>query len=69
MILDAQGRSIGELKAKHEWDKADNEDSEANDKALFSIFNGVCVDPQFCPSTLAFILRVSHPPIVRIRHH
>ena len=24
------------------------------------------VDPQFCPSTLAFILLVSHPPIVRI---
>ena len=27
------------------------------------------VDPQFCPSTLAFILRVSHPPIVCIWHH
>ena len=27
------------------------------------------IDPQFCPSTLAFILRVSHPPIVRIWHH
>ena len=29
----------------------------------------LAVDPQFCPSTLAFILRVSHPPIVRIWHH
>ena len=43
MILDAQGRSIGELKAKHEWDKIDDKDSEANDRALFSIFNGVCL--------------------------
>ena len=34
-ILDAQGRSIRELKSKHEWDKADNEGSEANAKALF----------------------------------
>ena len=42
MILDAQGRSTGELKPKHEWDKVDNEGSEANVRALFSIFNGVC---------------------------
>ena len=27
------------------------------------------LDPQFFPSTLAFILRVSHPPIIRIWHH
>ena len=27
LILDAQGRSKGELKPKHEWDKADNEGS------------------------------------------
>ena len=44
LILDAQGRSIGELKPKHERDKADNEGSEANARALFSIFNGVCLD-------------------------
>ena len=44
LILDAQGRLIGELKLKHEWDKANNEHSEANAKALFSIFNGVCPD-------------------------
>ncbi|KAL6348673.1 hypothetical protein AAG906_019372 [Vitis piasezkii] len=31
LILDAQGRSIGELKPKHEWDKANNEGSEEND--------------------------------------
>ena len=41
-ILDAQGRSTGELKSKNEWDKVDNEGSEANTKALFSIFNRVC---------------------------
>ena len=29
LILDAQGRSIGELKLKHKWDKVDNEGSEA----------------------------------------
>ena len=44
LILDAQGRSTGELKPKHEWDKVDNEGSEANVRALFSIFNGVCLD-------------------------
>ena len=29
LILDAQGRSIGELKLKHKWYKVDNEGSEA----------------------------------------
>ena len=47
MILNAQGRLTGELKPKHKWDKADNEGSEANAKALFSIFNGVCLN-EFC---------------------
>ena len=37
-------RLIGELKPKHEWDRADNEGSEANARALFSNFNGVCLD-------------------------
>ena len=44
MILDAQGKSTRELKPKHEWDKADNKDSEVNVGALFSIFNRVCSD-------------------------
>ena len=44
LILDAQGKSIGELKPKHEWDKAENEDSEVNAKVLFSIFNGAYLD-------------------------
>ena len=44
LILNAQGRSTRELKPKNEWDKADNEGSEANARALFSIFNGVCLD-------------------------
>ena len=29
---------------KQEWDKYDNEGSEANARALFSIFNRVCLD-------------------------
>ena len=41
LILDAQGRSIGELKLENEWDKANDEGSEANIRVLFSIFNGV----------------------------
>ena len=44
LTLDAQGRSIGELKLKHEWDKSDNEGSKANARALFSIFNGACTN-------------------------
>ena len=44
LILDAQGRSTRELKPKHEWDKAENEDSEVNAKVLFSIFNGAYLD-------------------------
>ena len=44
LILNSQGRSISELKPKNKWDKADNEDSEANARAFFSIFNGVCLN-------------------------
>ena len=44
LILDAQGRSTGELKLKNEWDKVNDEGSEANAKALFSIFNKVYLD-------------------------
>ena len=50
LILDVQGRSIGELKPIYEWDKADNEGSKANVRALFNIFNGVCLD-KFCRIT------------------
>ena len=42
LILDYEGRSTEELKPKHKWDKVDNEDSEANARVLFSIFNEVC---------------------------
>ena len=42
LILNSQGISISELKPKNKWDKADNKGSEANARALFSIFNGVC---------------------------
>ena len=38
---------------------------EAEDE-MAQLKGKVSVDPQFCPSTLAFILLVSHPPIVRI---
>ena len=44
MILDAQWRSTRELKPKHEWNKADNENSKANVRASFGIFNRVCLD-------------------------
>ena len=44
MILNVHGKSIGELRPKQEWDKYDNEGSEANARALFNIFNGVCLD-------------------------
>ena len=44
LILDAQGRSTGELNPKHKWDKANNEGSKTNAKALFSIFNIVYLD-------------------------
>ena len=44
MFLDVRGRSLGELKPKQDWDKVDNEGSEANVRALFSIFNRVCPD-------------------------
>lgn len=45
--LDVNGKSTGKLKPKQEWDKLDNDGSEVNIKALFSILNGVCLD-EFC---------------------
>ena len=42
LILDAQGRSIGEVKPKNEWDNVNNKGSEANDRVLFNILNGAC---------------------------
>ena len=47
LILDFRGRSTGELKRKQDWDKANNEGSEVNAEALFSIFDGVCPN-EFC---------------------
>ena len=45
LILDIHRRSTGELKPKQDWDKADNEGSEANARALFSsIFNEICLN-------------------------
>ena len=44
LILDVHGRSTKELKPKWDWDKVDNEESEANARVLFSIFNGVYPD-------------------------
>ena len=34
LILDAQGRSIGEQKRQHKWDKIDNEGNKTNARAL-----------------------------------
>ena len=42
MIVNVHGKSTEELKPKQDWDKADDEMSEVNVRALFSIFNGVC---------------------------
>ena len=47
LILDIHGRSTRELKPRQDWDKVDNERSEANVRPLFSIFNGVCLDEFF----------------------
>ena len=48
LILDThQGRLTRELKPKHEWDKVDNEGSEANARVLFNIVNGVSLN-EFC---------------------
>ena len=44
LILDAQGRSTREIKFKHERDKVANESSEADARALFSIFKGIGLD-------------------------
>lgn len=41
------GKSIGKLKPKRKWEKLDNDGSEANVRALFSIFNWVSPD-EFC---------------------
>ena len=42
LILYIHGRSTRELKPKQDWDKADNEGSDTNVRALTNIFNGVC---------------------------
>lgn len=35
------GRSIGKIKPKQEWDEFDNKSNEANVNALYYFFNGV----------------------------
>ena len=42
--LDVNRKSTSELKPKQEWDKLDNDGSEANAWAFFSIFNRVSPD-------------------------
>ena len=42
--LDVNKKSTSELKPKQEWDKLDNDGSEANAWAFFSIFNRVSPD-------------------------
>ena len=39
--LDVNEKSIAKLKPKQKWDRLDNDGSEANAQALFSIFNGI----------------------------
>ena len=45
--LYVNGKSTDELKPKKEWHKLDNEESDANARVLFSIFNRVSPN-EFC---------------------
>ena len=73
LILDAQGRSIGELKPKNEQDKVDSESSEANVRALFCILNKVCPDVFHrianckCENEAWDILQVTHEGTIAIK--
>ena len=43
-VLDREGRSTNVIKPKLEWDKGDNEASENNARAMYSIFNAINTD-------------------------
>ena len=61
---------IGFLNADYADYKVERKSSSGTCHFLgYSLVSWHSVDPQFCPSTLAFILRASHLPIIRIWHH
>ncbi|RVW79773.1 hypothetical protein CK203_058214 [Vitis vinifera] len=43
-VLDKEGRPINIIKPKLEWDRGDNEASENNVRAMYSIFNAIRTD-------------------------
>ena len=42
-VLDREGRPTNVIKLKLEWDRDDNEASENNARAMYSIFNSISV--------------------------
>ncbi|KAL6348246.1 hypothetical protein AAG906_005538 [Vitis piasezkii] len=65
-VLDREGRPTNVIKPKLEWDKGDNEASENNARAMYSIFNAINTDEfrRIATCTLAKeawdILQVTH---------
>ena len=43
-VLDREGRLTNVIKPKLEWDRGDNEASENNARAMYSIFNAISMD-------------------------
>ena len=43
-VLDKEGRPTSVIKLKLEWDRGDNEASENNARAMYSIFNAIITD-------------------------
>ncbi|WKA03659.1 hypothetical protein VitviT2T_021758 [Vitis vinifera] len=43
-VLDREGRPTNVIKPKLEWDRGDNEASENNARAMYSIFNAISTD-------------------------
>ena len=54
-VLDRECRPTSVVKAKVEWEKHENEASEKNGRAMYSIFNAISTDEfhmiATCPST------------------
>ena len=42
--MDREGRPTNVIKPKLEWDRGDNEASENNARAMYSIFNAISTD-------------------------
>ncbi|RVW18798.1 hypothetical protein CK203_098351 [Vitis vinifera] len=65
-VLDREGRLTNVIKPKLEWDRGDNEASENNARAMYSIFNAISTDEfrriATCTSAKEAwdILRVTH---------